>query len=73
MLRSNLCYHSGAYILVKGTIAVAIATDAVPINANKKVMLKNCVQFNKFRSRINNTQVDDAHNIHLAMPVYNLK
>ena len=73
MLRSNLCNHSGAYILVKGAIAVAIETDAVPINAHKKVILKNCVQFNKCKSRINNTQVDDAHNIHVVMLVYNLK
>ena len=47
-------------------------TDAAPNNANKKVILKNCAPFTKCMSRINNTQVDDAHDIDVVMPMYNL-
>ena len=43
MLRSGLCDYSDAYILVKGTIIVAKETDAVPNNAKKEVILKNCL------------------------------
>ena len=47
MLRSSLCDHSDAYILVRGTITVAEATAATPNNANKRVILKNCAPFIK--------------------------
>ena len=36
-------------------------------------MFKNCATFTNCISRINNRQVDDAHNIDVAMPVYNVK
>ena len=35
---SILCDYSNAYILVKGTIAVAQETAVAPNNANKKVI-----------------------------------
>ena len=72
MLRSRLCDDSDAYILVKGTITVSEATAASPNNANKKVVFKNCMPFTNCISRINNTQVNDAHNIDAVMPMYNL-
>ena len=37
----------------------------------KKAILKNCVPFTKSISRINNTQVDDAHDIDVVMLMYN--
>ena len=42
--------------------------DAAPNNA-KKIMLKNST---KRVNRINNTQVDDGHDIDVVMPMYNL-
>ena len=43
-LKSSLCYHSDAYMLVKGTITVnnTAAADADANNTNKKVIFKNC-------------------------------
>ena len=35
-------------------------------------MFNNYAPFTNCVSRINNTQVDDAHNINVAMPMYNL-
>ena len=72
MLRSSLCDYSNAYILVKGTITVAKEKDVATINANKKVIFKNCVPFTSCIGRINSTQVDDAQYIGVIMPMYNL-
>ena len=38
----------------------------------KKVIFKTCAPFINCINRINNTQVDDAHDIDLVMPMYNL-
>ena len=74
MLRSSLCDCSDAYIFAKGTItaqnmAVALAAEN---NTNKEVIFKNSVPFINFISRINNTEVDDAHDIDLVMSMYHL-
>ena len=73
MLRSSLCDYSDAYILVKGTITVSnTGTAAIPNNADKKVIFKNCLPFTSCISGINNTQIDDAQYIDMVMPMYNL-
>ena len=72
MLRSSLCDYSYVYILAKGTITVATETDAAPNNANKNVLFKSCASFSNCISRINNTQVDDTHDIDVVIPMYNL-
>ena len=41
-------------------------------NANKKVIFKNCAPFTDCISKINNTQVDNAKDIDIVMPMYNL-
>ena len=73
MLRSSLSDYSGAYILVTVTITVAntAAQDQPNNGANKEVIFKNNLPFTKCISRINNTQVDDAHDINVVMPMYN--
>ena len=38
----------------------------------KKVIFKNCASFTNYRSEINNTQIDNAKNIDIAMHMYNL-
>ena len=63
MLRLSLCHYSDAYILVKGTITVAQTTIAATNDANKKIIFKNYAPFINYINRINNTQVDDAHDI----------
>ena len=74
MLRTGLCDYSNAYILVKGTITVAnTAAQGQSNNAiNKKVIFKSCAPFTNCISRINNTQVDDAHDIDVIMAMYTL-
>ena len=76
MLKSNLCDYNDAYILVKGKITIAGAgADAAARQAderNKSVILKNCAPFVNCISEINNTQIDNAKDIDIVMPMYNL-
>ena len=74
MLKSSLYDYSEAYILVKGTIAVnnTAAADADPNNTNKKVIFKNCAPFTNCINEINNKQVENAKDIDVVMPMYNL-
>ena len=70
ILKSSLCDYSDAYILVKGTITVKNTVAAN--NTNKKVIFKNCAPFTICISEINNTQVDNAKDIDIVIPMYNL-
>ena len=75
MLKSSLCDYSDAYVLVKGTISInntAAQGAAVNNNNNKKVIFKNCTAFTNCISEINNTQIDNAKDIDIVMPMYNL-
>ena len=73
MLKSSLYDYSDAYILVKGTVTVNNTAAAAAVNnANKKVIFKNCAPFTNCISEINNTQIDNAKDIDIVMPMYNL-
>ena len=76
MLKSSLCDYSDAYILVKGTITITGAgVDAAARQADERdegVAFKNCAPFTNWISEINNTQVDNAKDIDIIMPMYNL-
>ena len=76
MLKSSLCNYSGAYILVKGTITTngrgADAEARQVDERNKGVTFKNCAPFINCISEINNTQIDNAKDIDIVMPMYNL-
>ena len=69
MLRSDLCGFSDAYIVVKGTITVTNPNDA---NYNKKLALKNNAPFTSCISKINNTLIENAENLDIVVPMYNL-
>ena len=74
ILKSSSCDYSDAYILVKETITVNDTSGAgsAANNTNKTAIFRNCASFTKRISNINNTQVDNAKNIHIVMPMYNL-
>ena len=76
MLRSSLCDYADAYILVKGTITITgVGNDDAAKQANKRdkgVTFKNCAPFSKCISRINNTDIHNAQDIDIVMPMYNL-
>ena len=69
MLRSDLCDYSDAYIVIKGKIIVANPdNDAY----DKKLAFKNNAPFTSCISKINNTLIDNAEDLHIVMPMYNL-
>ena len=65
-IKSNLSDYSDLYILVTGKITVTGG------NENTKLAFKNCVPFEKCRTEINETFVDDARHVNITMPMYNL-
>ena len=77
MLKSSLCDYSDAYILVKGTTGITVnntaAADADANSTNKKVIFKNCAPFTNCISEINNTQVDNAKDLDIAMSMYKIQ
>ena len=74
-----------SYILVKGTITITGnagppegRTEAQLLAArqederDKGVIFKNCAPFTKCISIINNTDIDNAQDIDIVMPMYKL-
>ena len=69
MLRSDLCDYSDAYIAIKGNITV---TNPDNDAYDKKLAFKNNAPFTSCISKINNTLVDNAEDLDVVMPMYNL-
>ena len=67
--KSDLCNFSGAYIVVKGIITVAEPDNA---KRNKSVAFKNNAPFINCISKINCIQIDNAEDLDVVMPMYNL-
>ena len=70
MLRSDLCDYADAYILVSDTITVA--GNHPRDRQNKPVILKNNASFGSCITRINGELIEDADNLDIVMPMYNL-
>ena len=66
VIKSNLCDYSDAYILVTGNIT---ATGG---DANTRVAFKSCAPFTKCITHINDEHVDNADNLDIVMPIFNL-
>ena len=71
MLRSDLSDFSDAYIAVKGTITIT-ATDPDNKKRNKSVAFKNNAPFINCISKLNGVQIDNAEDLDVATPMYNL-
>ena len=69
ILRSDLCDISNAYFVVKGDIIVTNPDDAKRI---KCVAFKNNAKFINCISKINRVQIDNAEDLDVIMPMYNL-
>ena len=65
VLNSNLCDYNEVYNLVKGDITVT----AAPVI---KVSFKNLAPFTKCMTTIGGTTIDDAEDLDLVMPMYDL-
>ena len=76
MLKSSICDYSYAYIFVMGKITINGEGDNAAARQederDKGVAFKNCAPFTNCMSEINNTQVENAKDIDIVMPMYNL-
>ena len=70
MLRSDLCDYPDAYILVNGTITVA--GNQPRYRQNRPLILKNNAPFVSCITTINNELIEDADDLDIVMPMYNL-
>ena len=74
MLKSDLYDYADAYIFVKGTITITRDGDDNATRQadeiNKGVTFKNCAPFTKCISRINGTDIDNARDTDIVMPMY---
>ena len=75
MLRTSLCDHSDAYMLLSGTITITGAGNDDAMRwldeRNKGSIFKNVSPFTDCISEINNIQVDNAKYIDVIMPIDN--
>ena len=70
MLRSDLCDYADAYILVNGTILVNGLNPRD--RQNRPLILKNNAPFISCITRINEELIEDADDLDIVMPMYNL-
>ena len=71
MLRSDLCDCNDAYIVVKGIVTVS-ANQRDRDKMNRQVILKNNAPFISCISKINGVFVENAEDLDIVMPMYNL-
>ena len=69
MLRSDLCDFSDTYIVVKGNIIVTNPDNA---KRNKVIAFKNNAPLINCISKINGVKIDNAEDLDVVMPMYNL-
>ena len=70
ILRSDLCDYSDAYMVVKGDNTLEGDNDAN--KRNKNLAFKNNVPFINCISKINGVKIDNAEDLDIVMPMYNL-
>ena len=68
MLRSDLCDYSDAFVVKRKIIVTNPDNDAY----DKKLLFKNNALFISCISKINNTLIDNAEDLDIVMPMYNL-
>ena len=70
MLRTDLCDFSDKYIVVKGDITVEGNNKAN--KCNKNLVFKNNAPFINCITKINGMKIDNAEDLDVVMPMYNL-
>ena len=73
MWRSDLCDYSDSYIVVKGDITLPNTQDSDFIDVrNRFLAFKNNAPFTDCISKMNGLSIDNAQNLDVVMPMYNL-
>ena len=66
VLKSHLCDYNDTCIVVKGNIVTIAHNNPTP------VVFNNCAPFTKCITIIDGTIINDAEDLDIAMPMYNL-
>ena len=76
MLNSGLCDYSDVYIPFNESVTVTVFVDNTAVRQgderNKAVIFETFALFTDCISKINFTQVDNAKDLDVVMPVYNV-
>ena len=73
VLRSDLCDFSDVHIVIKGDITLTKAANRIFFDLrNRSLAFKNNVPFTNCLSKINNVLIDNAEDLYIVMPMYNL-
>ena len=73
MSRSSLCNYSDAYMLVSAIIRISnTAAAGGEANNRKNITINYCAPCTNCINEINNTQIDNAKDIDIVTPMYNL-
>ena len=73
MLRSHLYDYSDAYIVVKGDTVLTKTIGRRPTDIrNRLLAFENNAPFTNYISNINNVLIDNAEDLDIVMPMYNL-
>ena len=65
ILKSNFCDYSDAYILITGDTTIIASPKT-------QVAFKNIAPFTKYITKIDRTTIDNAENLNLVKPMYNI-
>ena len=71
-MHTPLCVYSDAYVLVVGTIEIPNTGTVTAQNNKKNIIIKNFVPFTDCISETNNTQIDNAKDIDMIIPMYRI-
>ena len=72
MLRSDLCDFSDAYIVVKGTVTLTKTNGSGIVDIRNRFLAFKNAPFTNCISNINNILIDNAENLDVVIPMYNL-
>ena len=73
MLRSDVCDFSDAYIIVKGDITLTKTNERKIIDIRNRILaFKNNALFTNCIRKINNVLIDNAKDLDIIMPMYNM-
>ena len=76
ILKPSSCDYKDPYILVSRTKAIDIVgadgNAKLLDERNRGVLFKNCSPFTDYMSEINNTPVDNAEDLDVVTPMFNL-
>ena len=72
MIKSSLCDYKDASIIVKGSIDLLASAANENDKAQKNVTFKYNATFRSCISKVNSTLIDNALDLDIVMPMYNL-